>query len=107
MASVPTVWADTVALGGSPDTVAACARLAKDGAWYAAGIGVSSAQTFTLDTAFLKEGRWTAEIFRDGDDSGWRTAYCVHETKTVAAGEKLDFKLAPGGGFAVRFRKAN
>ena len=107
MARVPTVWADTVSLGGSPDTVAACARQAKDGSWYAAGIGVSSAQAFAVDTAFLKEGRWTAEIFRDADDAGWNTAHYVHETKTLAAGDRLDFALAPGGGFAVHFRKAD
>lgn len=105
MARVPTVWADTVSLGGSPDTVAACARRTKDGSWYAAGIGVASAQAFTVDTAFLKEGRWTAEIFRDDDDSGWRTARYVHETRTLSAGDRLDFNLAPGGGFAVHFRK--
>ena len=27
----------------------------------------------------------------------------VHETKTVKAGDKLIFRLAPGGGFAVKF----
>ena len=106
MAAVPVVWKDTVALaGGTPDTVAACAREAKDGTWYAAGIGVATAQDFVVDTAFLGAGEWKAEIFRDAADSDKIATEYVHETKGVKAGEKMAFHLAPGGGFVVKFTK--
>ena len=103
MAKVPTVWADTKALGGNPDTYFAIARKAHDGAWYAAALGNAAAQDVVIDTLFLGSGEWRAEVFRDADDADKEPTRYVHETKTVKAGEKMAFRLAPGGGFAVRF----
>ena len=105
MAKVPTVWAKTVGLGGDPDSFFAVARQAKDGAWYAAAIGNASAHDFTVDTAFLGEGSWKAEVFRDAADADKEPTHYVHETKTVKAGDKLAFHMAPGGGFIVKFTK--
>ena len=106
MAAVPVVWADTVGLAGSPDTVAACARQAKDGAWYAAGIGVSTAQDYVLDTSFLGKGKWKAEFFRDAENADKDATGYIHGEKTVTAGEKIPVHLAPGGGFIVKFTPA-
>ena len=105
MAKVPVVWADTVGLGGTPDTMVACARRAKDGSWYAAGLTNAEARDFTLETGFLGAGEWKAEIFRDAADADVQPTHYVHETKTVAAGAKLAFRLAKGGGFVVRFTR--
>ena len=104
MAATPVVWDDTVGLGGCPDSFAAVARRKGD-TWYAAAITNSKGRDYELDTSFLKSGKWNAEIFRDAPDSGKNPANYVHETKTVAAGEKIVFKMAPGGGFSVRFTK--
>ena len=105
MSKVPTVWADTVGLGGCPDSFIAAARQAKDGSWYAAGMTDIKARDFTLDTSFLGAGEWQAEIFRDAPDSDKVGSHYVHETKSVTAGAKLPFHMAPGGGFIVRFTK--
>ena len=105
MAATPVVWNATVGLGGSPDTYAAAARLAKDGAWWASAINNATAREVTIDTAFLKAGTWTAEIFRDADDADTAPTHYIHETKRVTAGEKMSFRMAAGGGFAVRFTK--
>ncbi len=114
MAKVPTVWNATVGLPGTPETVAAVARQAKDGAWYAAAITNRDPRDYTLDTSFLGRGawdwlfgadEWTAEIFRDAATSDDEPMTYVHETKTVKAGDKLNFRLASGGGFIVRFAK--
>ena len=107
MAATPVVWADTKALGGGvgPDSVAGCARKAKDGSWYAAAICSSEATTFELDTSFLGGGSWNAEIFRDGAESAEKPTTYVHETKSVASGDKIAFQMAPGGGFVVKFTK--
>ncbi len=107
MAKVPTVWDATVGLPGTPETVAAVARQAKDGAWYAAAIANKDARDYTLDTAFLGSGEWTAEIFRDAPESDELPEKYVHETKTVKAGDALTFRLASGGGFIVRFSNAS
>ena len=77
-----------------------------DGAWYAAAIANRSAHEVTVDTAkFLKDGEWTAEIFRDAPESDTEPMKYVHEKKTVKGGEKLAFRLVKGGGFIVKFSK--
>ena len=105
MAATPVVWADTKALKSCPDKLAAVARKAKDGAWYAAALANMDAQPYTLETAFLGEGTWKAEIFRDAPECAVEPMKYVHETKTVKAGDKLDLPMAPGGGFVVKFTK--
>ncbi len=105
MAKTPVVWDATVGLPGTPETVAAVARRAKDGSWFAAAITDRNAREYELPTCFLGNGEWKAEIFRDADDCGERPEKYVHETKTVEAGDKLKFRMASGGGFIVHFTK--
>ena len=105
MAKVPVVWDATVGLGGCPECFAAIARKAKDGAWYAAAITNKDARDYTLDTAFLGEGEWKAEIFRDAPACDETPEKYVRETKVVKAGDKLALRMASGGGFIVRFSK--
>jgi len=105
MAKVPTVWAATVGLEGHPEKVAAVARKAKDGTWYAAGITNAEARDYTLDTSFLGGGSWKMEIFRDAEDSDRNASNFVHEKRSVKAGEKLTLRLAQGGGFTAHFTK--
>ena len=106
MAATPVVWADTVGLGGCPRKFAAAARKAKDGSWYAAAINSSEARDFELDTSFLGEGKWTAEVFRDAADSDDVPTRYVHERGlAVGAGEKMTFRMSKGGGFVVKFAK--
>ena len=106
MAATPVTWADTVGLGGCPRKFAAAARKAKDGSWYAAAINAGEARDFILDTSFLGEGAWVAEVFRDAADSATAPTHYVHERgNAVKAGEKKFFRMAPGGGFVVKFTK--
>ena len=105
MSKVPTTWADTVGLGGCPDSYFAVARKTHDGAWYAAAMTNKDARDWTLDTSFLGAGSWKMEIFRDAADADKAPTHYVHETKTVTAGEKLALHFAPGGGFVARFSK--
>ena len=106
MAATPVVWADTVGLGGCPRRFAAAARKSKDGSWYAAVINSGEARDYELDTSFLGDGKWTAEIFRDAADADTVPTHYVHETgKAVKAGEKISLRMAKGGGFAVKFTK--
>ncbi len=105
MAKTPAVWADTVGLGGTPDTYAALARQAKDGAWYATAINNATSRTCTIETAFLGVGEWKAEIFRDAPDCDTAPEKYVHETKVIKAGEPLRFRMAVGGGYVARLTK--
>ena len=104
MAATPVVWADSRGLAGDPDSFAAVARRAKDGAWYAAAISNRDAREYRLDTAaFLDGGEWEAEIFRDAPEGDAAPTKYVHETKSVKAGDQLDIGLGRGGGFVARF----
>jgi alpha-glucosidase len=106
MAKTPVVWDATIGLGGCPESYAAAARKAKDGAWYAAAISNRDARDITISTDFLGDGEWKTEIFRDADDADKDPTHYVHEFKRVKAGEKLTFRVAPGGGFVVRFDRS-
>ena len=106
MAATPVTWADTVGLGGCPRKFAAVARKAKDGSWYAAAINSSEARDYTLDTSFLGEGMWNAEIFRDAEDADTTPTHSVHglgQNTVIRAGGGMVFRMAPGGGFVVKF----
>lgn len=105
MAATPVVWDDTVGLGGCPDSYAAVARRKGD-VWYASGITNKDGREIEVDTAFLGNGDWKAEIFRDADDADKVPTKFVHEQgKSVKAGDKIKVRMAPGGGFAIRFTK--
>ena len=104
MAAMPVVWRKTVGLGGCPKSYAAVARQAKDGSWYAAVLNNREARDIDLDTSFLGEGEWTAEVFRDSAESATQPERYEHEKGVVVtAGTKIPFRLAPGGGFVMRF----
>lgn len=105
MARTPTVWKDTVALGGDPESYIALARQTKDGGWFAAGITNWDARNFALDTAFLGAGEWRAEIFCDGDDAAKNAKQYVRTERVVKAGERIMVTMAPGGGFIAKFSR--
>ena len=106
MAKTPVVWKDTVGLDGSPKSHAVIARQAKDGSWYAAALNNREARDVVLDTSFLGEGTWKAEVFRDAVESAEHPERYVHERDIpVAAGNRIGFHLAPGGGFVAKFTR--
>ena len=105
MAKVPTVWDAVVGLKGCPDTVAAVARKAKDGSWYAAAVNTIEPLVYTLDTSFLGDGEWKAEIFRDAPECDKQGEKYVHETSSFEAGKQIEIKMAPGGGFIIKFTR--
>ena len=104
MVRTPVVWADTVGLGGCPDSYAAIARKAKDGSWYAAAVNNSTAREIEIDTSFLGSGEWAAEAFSDAADSDVAATHYVRETgRSVKAGDRIRVAMAPGGGYVARF----
>ncbi len=106
MAKTPVVWDETVGLGGTPETFAAAARKAKDGSWYAAGITNKDARDFEFKTDFLGGGEWNVEMFEDAPDAGTNAEHYIRREFALKAGEPLKVRLAPGGGFAARFKKS-
>ncbi len=104
MAAVPVTWDETVGLAGDVDKYAAVARRKGD-AWYVSAIGSWDPQTLDIDLSFLGEGEWNAEIFEDGLNADRAPEDYVRRTAKVRSGDKLQAKMAPGGGFAARIEK--
>jgi alpha-glucosidase len=105
--SVPTDWAESRLVSGAVGDFAIFARKDRQSdRWFAGGINDATARTVTLDFAFLDPGvTYRASVWQDGEGATYETearhniAYASFE---VRAGERHDFWLAPGGGFAIR-----
>jgi alpha-glucosidase len=104
---VPTDWADTRVINGEVGQFATIARKDRAGDdWYVGAVTDGEARTLALPLDFLDKGkRYTAEIYRDGDQADYRSERrfdLVTETKLVTAADTLQLRLAPGGGQAIR-----
>ncbi len=104
---VPTDWADTRVINGEVGRFATIARKDRRSQdWYVGAVTDGEGRTLPLALDFLDKGkRYTAEIYRDGDNADYRSARrfdLVTETKTVTSADTLQLRLAPGGGQAIR-----
>ena len=104
---VPVDWDDTRVLNGEVGDYVTIARKERGGDnWYLGALTDEDGRTLSVPLTFLDEGRrYTAQIYRDGDTAHWKTAPqdIVIEERSVARGDTLTLKLAPGGGQAIRF----
>jgi alpha-glucosidase len=64
-----------------------------------------SARSLTLDLSFLGAGRWTMDAWSDGPNADRNAMDFRKETRAVSASDRLTLQLAPGGGWAGRFRR--
>lgn len=106
---VPTDWEETRVLNGEVGDYVTIARRVRGGKdWYIGGITDEEARSVAFDLSFLTPGvKYTAEIYRDGDDADYRTDKrhsVAIEKRVLTAGDKLDLRMAPGGGFAIRLK---
>ena len=101
MVKVPVTWDETVGLAGAMEDYAAIARRKGD-EWYVSAINSWEARKIVIDTSFLGEGKWRAEIFADGPNADRDATDYVKKAETFSAGEKLTVELAPGGGWTAR-----
>ena len=101
MVAVPTTWDETRGLLGDVDRYAAVARRKGD-VWYVSAIASWDGAEIEIDTSFLGEGDWEAEVFSDGPNAGNAPSDYRHATRAVARGEKMKAVLAPGGGWTAR-----
>lgn len=104
---VPVDWDDTRVLNGEVGDYVTIARKERGGDnWYLGALTDEDGRTLSVPLSFLDEGRrYTAQIYRDGDQAHWKTAPqdIVIEERTVTRADTLALKLAPGGGQAIRF----
>ncbi|MEO6632515.1 MAG: glycoside hydrolase family 97 protein [Mucilaginibacter sp.] len=104
IASIPTTFDATVALDGKVGDFVSIARK-KGNTWYAGAMTNWNARDLTVDLSFLGEGNYKAVIFEDGINAGKDATDYTTKTITVTAKDKLNIKMASGGGWASRFEK--
>lgn len=98
----PATWDETKVLSGRPGQYITVARR-KDNVWFLGAITNWEAREIQIPLQFLGAGTYTAEIYADADDSAQYPKNVSIRKQTVAEGMSLTLKLAPGGGYAVRF----
>ena len=101
IASVPTVWDQTIALGGKIGDYVAIARRSGE-EWYVGALTDWEPRTIEMDFSFLPEGSYEMEIFADGPNALKAARDYSHTRMPLPANRKLSVTLAPGGGWTAR-----
>ena len=103
LASIPTVWDETVALEAKAGDYLLMARRNGD-VWYVAGLNDWTGRELQAKLDFLGGGEYEAEIFSDGVNADrWAEDYRLERVK-VRKGDSLPVKMANGGGWAAIIR---
>ncbi|MBN1464775.1 glycoside hydrolase family 97 protein [candidate division KSB1 bacterium] len=108
---VPTDWQDTRVLHariGDYVTIVRQDRHSDD--WYLGSVTDENGRNLQTTLSFLEPNlRYVAEIYRDGADADWQAnPYSIEIIEMlVTQNSNLTLRLAPGGGQAIRFRKAS
>lgn len=103
---VPVDWAETRVLNGEVGDYVTMARKDRHSdEWYLGAITDENPRTLSVSLDFLDEGRrYYATIYRDGRNAGFDAdGHALEiETRPVSRHDRLQIKLAPGGGQAIR-----
>jgi alpha-glucosidase len=101
LSAVPVVWDETRVLGAKVgEHILVARRSGRD--WYVAALTNWAARDVDVDFSFLGTGAFDAEIHRDGPNADRVGVDYSLERRSVSAGDRLRFHLAPGGGLAIR-----
>jgi alpha-glucosidase len=99
-------WDDTRVLAAEVGDYAVIARKQRNASiWFIGAVGDEQERAVDVPLDFLESGhRYGAEIYRDGADADFRTnpRSIIIEQRVVTAADRLAFRIAPGGGAAVR-----
>ncbi len=99
---VPSVWDETKFLDGKVgDYIVMARRNGED--WYLGAMTDWTARDLNLPLIFLGEGKYMAQIYKDGPNAGNDPTQVAAEIHVVTATDSLPVSLASGGGCAVRF----
>jgi alpha-glucosidase len=103
---VPSVWDETRVLQAKiGQYVAVARRRGRD--WWIGALTDWTPRELALDLGFLPEGAFALTAFEDGPNADrWGSDYRKTQAR-VARAQTLVVKLAPGGGWAARFRPSN
>lgn len=104
IAAVPTVWDETIALNGEIAKYITIARR-KGQNWYVGSMTNWDARSLDLDLSFLGEGKFKAELFRDGVNANRVARDYKKEIIGIPDNRILKINMASGGGFVMNIIK--
>lgn len=97
---VKTIWDDTRILNGQVGEFITSARRSGN-EWFIGSMTNSESRILDINLDFLSEGKYRMVAFEDAPDAEVNAQNVVKTTKTVAKGDIVKIKMAPGGGFAA------
>ena len=101
IASIPTVWDETVALDGKVAEYIAIARRSGD-EWYVGALTDWNTRELVLDLSFLPQGNYKVEIYQDGVNADKFASDYKHYETVLPADGRLTAPMAPGGGWVAK-----
>lgn len=104
IASVPSVWDNTIALNGEIAKYVSIARQKGD-TWYVGSLTNWDARNIDLDLSFLGEGNFKAEVFKDGINADRVAKDYKKEVIDIPANKKVSVSMASGGGYVMKIEK--
>jgi len=93
---VPTAWDETRFIDGTPESHVVLARRSGQ-TWYVGAMTNEQARSIAIPLAFLKAGKFRAEIWQDGAGAN----DVDHVVKQVSSREVLHIRMSAGGGAAI------
>ena len=99
---VPTVWDETRVLDGVVAQHLVMARRSGH-EWYLGAMTDHEKRDIPVRVDFLGPGKWTMRLWSDAADSDRNAEDLQTETRSVTAGETVNFQLAPNGGAVAHF----
>ena len=101
-------WSESRYLYAEPMDYIIVARKAKSsGEWFCGGVTDENARDFDVSLDFLEPGAWEATVYEDTEDADFLSnpkSYGIR-TLTVSGKDSVRVHMAPGGGFAISFKK--
>lgn len=102
-------WSETKVLNGEVGDYVTIARKEREtGNWFLGSITDENSRELEVSFDFLDDNQeYTATIYKDGKDAHWDNNPLAIEIEsiTLKKGDKLNLKLAPGGGTAISLLK--
>lgn len=97
---VPVVWDDTRVLHAKVGEYIALARQSAD-KWFIGAMTNWDARSMEIKLDFLEDGEYNIQIWEDGINADRFGSDYLMKERIIKAGEKISFKMAPGGGWAA------
>ncbi len=105
IASIPTVWRQSIPLEAKVGEYVVMARESADGTWYVAAMTDSSGREFTVNLDFLPEGKYMVEAWQDGINAGKNANDYRVGIFEMENTEKLRLSLCGEGGYIAKIKK--